>query len=512
MKHKPNIVEKLISWVQSLRRVDGLDLPSEGKSSVDSQSGQFLQNAIGSVIPPFDLQVLARLRELWMANPDFSQHVKNIKSLGNTGHTITVDAANDSTAEAALTRINEAAARIYQNGAGVDGLMHAYFDQLSVFGALSSEDVVDFAGRRVEQVVLVPVEQIRFRYLDGKYVPHQQPLNLLGVRAQSKGQGANTALGLVELNPNTYGYYALQAIQNSPYALPPALAAVEIMRGPQKDAIDNISWILSKLGILGLVIASLKKPSRKPGEIDSEYVARATKYQQDVFTQLNGNFKKGLLVGFDDIKWDHSNVASDARGSDSIYQIVEELVFSGMGTMAAFHGRNYTTTETFADVIYNILIALMQSSQMLAKRRQERTYKLDLRLAGIDVDGISMAFNRPEARDEVKKAQAEQIRQQMVYERAKNGTISPDQGAQELGYEAAYDPELLSSQPAVADGAGANFWAKRAGFSATFRFDRHSQRYRFAPSRIEVAGAPIGAGYGTGTESERVIEFKKKAA
>lgn len=487
--------------VSSFRRVDGMDLPDEKRSSEESNEGSFGPLSFGSVIPPFDLQVLRQLKKLWICNPDFSQHVSNAESLGNTGHTLTIDAASTSQAEAALSRVNESAARIYENGAGVDGLFNAYLDQLAWSGALSSEDVVDFAARRVDKVVLVPVEQIRFRYIDGSYVPHQQPSTFTGF-ARSK-----SPLGLIPLNPETYHYYAIQTIENSPYAKPPATAAVELMLGPQQDAIDNIRWIVQKLGILGLVAFLVKKPTVNAGEDSASFKKRAEQYLADTKLKLDGHFNKGLLVGFKgehDIN--HANVASDGRGSREIFQVIEELVFSGIGSMAAFHGRNYTTTETFADVIYSILAAQVVNRQRLVKRRQEKTSRLDLRLAGIQVDGVSLQFNRVEARNELQKAQAEQARQAMVLEKARAGIISPDQAAQELGYESAFDPELLGGNSEVAKELRAKSRANAQGFTATYRFDRAAQRYRFVSSTIEIASEPDDA------VNDNVLKLLKKKA
>jgi hypothetical protein len=226
---------------------------------------------------------------------------------------------------------------------------------------------------------------------------------------------------------------------------------------------------------------------------------------------LSGNFMKGLLVLFNDQKVQHANVVSDARGAAEFFQTIEELGFSGMGSMPWAHGRNYTTTETFADVVYNILLSQMLNHQRLAKRRVERTYDLDLLLGGIPVDNVTVEFNRAEARDVLKKAQADEVNQRMIYERAKLGTISPDGAAQELGYEQAEDPELLSAGRDVGGTLSARrFGLTRQGVTATCRFDRTSQRYRLVSSTIEIArDASIDGG---DVRSDRVIDFKKKAA
>jgi hypothetical protein len=506
------VIERLANWLASFRRVDGIELPQEGRSSVDSGDGLASSIlALGTVVPriPNLFAILTVLERFSLCNPDFSQMVGNVVALGNTGHQITVDAATDTAAEAALSRINEVAPRLFPNGAGIDGLINAYLRQSLVTGALSSEDVIDFPGKRVEKVVIVPVDEIRFRRVDGAYLPYQQPKNWF-TASRDKQRGP---LGLVELNPNTYHYYALETVENSPYARPPATAAVDIMEGPQKDAIENLSWIVRKLGILGLVIVNLTKPKPKPGEDDAAFHARAQKYLTAVREVLDGNFKKGLLVAFNDQKFEHANVASDARGAGDIFQVIEELAFSGMGSMAWMHGRNYTTTETFADVVYNILLSQMANHQRLAKRRQEQTYRLDLLLAGIPVDGISMEFNRAESRNELQRSQAEEIKQTMALERCQRGITSPDECARELGYEAAFDPELLSSLPSVAKALSAGFWAnRRSRVTATCRFDRMSQRYRLASSTIEIASGSIGAEDQEQATGGKTIPFKKKAA
>lgn len=487
-------------WLSSLVRVDGVNLPREGRSSVEPQQEGIGALAFGTVLPPFDFSILAELKKLSLCNPDFSQRVGNLVALGNTGHTIQIDAATERAAEAALTRVNESASRLFPNSAGIDGLINAYIAQAAIFGALSSEDVVNTAAQRVEKVVIVPVEQIRFRYLDGEYVPHQQPRTLLG-----SGRGP---LGLVPLNSATYRYYALQNVENSPYARPPAIAAVDTLLGPQKDAVENIKWIVKKLGILGLVAVLLKRPTARTGESEAEFRNRAEEYLTKARQSLDGNFNKGLFVGFKgEHEVDHANVASDSRGSKEIFQVIEEQAFSGMGSMAWEHGRNYTTTETFADVVYNILVSHMSNIQRLAKRRQERTYRLDLMLAGIPFDGVTLTFNRAEARNEYQKAQADQLRQTMTLELARAGIISPDECAQKLGYEKAFDPDLVS--PSTESAGLARLCRAKRGVSVVCRFDRAAQRYRLESSRIEIAGEPDARQ--DSDDLNRVVDFKKKA-
>lgn len=472
--------------VSELRRVAGAgELPETGRSSVESTLADRLDSSLsfwGSVSPVVSFEMLAVLKHLHVFNPDVSQYVSNVVNLANTGHQLTINASSTRRAEAAIRRLNESASRLYPSGAGVDGLINSYLAQIAWSGALSSEDVVNFAGRRVEKVVLVPVEQIRFRYLDGEYVAHQQP-----------GIGAGlmrSPLGLIRLNSETYRYYALQTVENSPYARPPASAAVAAITGPQTDMLENIKFVAKKLGILGLVSLVVEKPPQGDNESDDAYRERAQNYLAKVGAAAEKLSHKGLIVTYDDQKVDHSNVTSDARGAYDVFRMNEEQVFSGLGTFPAFHGRTDSTTETYADVVYNFMLAQAANVQRLVKRRQERTYMLDLRLGGLEVNSVSLNFNKAHARDPLSEAQAEQVRTDVALKKAEKGVISPDQAAQELGYDSAWDAALMLNNKEAAEKlrrvARRDDFAVNSGI-INLRFDRNSQNYKYVPEVYSVA-------------------------
>ncbi len=495
-------------WIASLRSVGGIELPDDGRSSVEGNLSDRLAGALstfGSVSPYISFDMLRILKRLAVFNPDFSQYVQNFTNLANTGHTIVIDAPSSQRAEAAATRLNEAASRLYPNAAGVDGLFNAYLWQIAVFGAVSSEDVVDFAGRQVRKVVMVPVEQIRFRLIDGEYVPHQQPNSIISIQ--------HAPLGLVPLNPNTYHYYALQTVENSPYARPPGSAAVDAIIGPQTDMLDNLKYIAQKFGILGFISLMCAPPGKKQTETDDEYFKRCQDYLRKVAKASEGNLGKGLLVTFNNQKPAHHSVTADGRGFYDVFRTNEEQVMSGLAQQPVFFGRTDSTTETFADVVYNLLLSQSGNGQRLVKRRHEATCRLDLLLGAIQVNGVSVQFNRAHARDPLKEAQADQARFQTAREKAECGMVSPDQAAQECGYDSAFDPELMNDAPEVARslqrlslGAGRS----RESMTATFRFDRSAQLYKFVPQRIVLGHAEVGAEV-VGNLTN-LIELKKKAA
>jgi hypothetical protein len=155
----------------------------------------------------------------------------------------------------------------------------------------------------------------------------------------------------------------------------------------------------------------------------------------------------------------------------------------------AFFGRTDSTTETYADVVYNLLLAQVSNIQRLVKRRQEATYRLDLLLAGISAKGISLSFNRAHGRNPLQEAQADQVRLQTAIEKVKAGIISADRAAQELGYDSAFDSSLATGIPPHPTGSK-NEKQSKLRAPLTFKFDRASQAYKFiSEAAVVVQGA-----------------------
>lgn len=476
---KESLTTRLQQWLQSFRVGVGLDLPESGRSSVEDTLGAQFTSALtqfGGLQPEIDFKYLELLRQYMVWNPLLNQFIENIKNLGNTGHHLSVDAGSQQQVEAASGRINETANRLWTQGAGIEGLINQYFVDLAWSGAISSEDVVNLAAKRVEKVVVVPVEQIRFTWDGVNYLPHQQPKHIIGGSAKN---------GMIPLNTETYRYFALSTIGNSPYAKPPATAALEDLSGPIADGKENLKRVIQKFGLLGFAALQVAPKPQKANETDEEYQSRMKAYLGRVMNAVQGSFAKGLLAMFRDQKLEFSSVTGNATGLKDVWEILEAQAFNGTAMMPSFYGRVHSTTETFADVTYALLDAQATNFRRPPKRRLERTYGLDLMLAGIPFNAVNVKFNRTPSRNALKDAQAERAKIEAVILKAKNGIISPDQAAQELGYESAFDPEMLGGiaqelQPIK---------AKQNSFTAQFKYSNALNRYQYIPERIELSQA-----------------------
>ncbi|MEE9466381.1 MAG: hypothetical protein V3W14_12510 [Candidatus Neomarinimicrobiota bacterium] len=373
--------------------------------------------------------------------------------------------------EAAYRRINVKAASLARHTAGIDGLVNKYLEQVALTGAISSEDVVSLGSDPgVSEVVIVPVRQIRFRREGNQYVPYQLP---------EKGDE-------IRLNPVTYRYLAFMTIENSPYAKPPMLAALEPILD-QREMKKNMQFIIRKFGLFGLISASVTPPKREIAETADEYQKRVRIYLAEVLKAFKQNFQEGLAVYTNDISVERTNLTTDARGVQELFRLNEEQVFSGLGSDSAMHGRTYSTTETYARVVYHLLQRHVEGFQRPVKRRIERTYQLDLALAGIPVENVSLHFHRPRSQDPLNDARAQEVAWRVMREKVETGLIDPDSAARELGYDAWEDAGRIP----FAGGARLEFHRERALTTQAeqahrFRFDQLAQRYRHCRPRIEL--------------------------
>jgi hypothetical protein len=499
--------EIIKTWLAAKLGVDPISLPTDGRSSVEKIGlGYSLTNfadRFNGVSPIISFEMLKVLKHLWLFHPEFSQHVTNFVSIANTGHQLIINAPNSQRAEIALNRLNETAARIYRNAAGVDGLINQELTSIAWSGADSTEDVVNIGARRVERVVIVPVEDVRFLYEENEWRPYQ----FVGI-----GRAGANQSGLIPLHPETYQYYAVETVDNSPYSKPPATAAVQAITEMQNEVVENVKYIVKKFSILGLLSVMVRRLSKRPNETDSEFDARSQKYLTAVTNSLSGKFNRGLVVAYDNLQFKGESVTANGKGFYDVYRVVAETVMSGLGQQPAFFGRTDSTTETYADVVYQLLLARAHNFQRLVKRRRERTYRLDLRLAGIDVDGVSLRFNKAFSRSLLAEAQAREIEIRNAIEKAKNGIISADEAAQELGYDSAFDPTILEESTTLGTALAvirrAESKTNEVLESFQFVFDKASQMYRANPSVINLAALPET----NESAQTNVVPLKKKTA
>lgn len=385
-------------------------------------------------------------------NADYSQAVENIKTLANSGHNLFVKASSDLQQKRIIALLQEKAMTIQQRDGGIDGLIDKLLDQGATFGAMCGEWLLSEDLSQVVDFADVNPKQIRFFWdeVQQRYAPYQKVSTMQLAEANRNGQVVRN--GCVKLNEATFHYFAFDAAPGSPYGTPPFLAALEPI-GIQRDMIANMSQIVKKIGLLGIVDVIVKSMPPKPGESADDYMSRATSYLDKYAEAVQNMVQDGGLIHFDDVEVKPTSIAGNAAGATAIFKQNEELVFSGLKSMPSVQGRSYSTTETYAGVAYDIIIRNTKSYQRGCKRMIEAGYWLMCTLAGLTPTDIDLQFEENKTLNRLQQAQAEAVEIRNVITKWLIGVINQLEAAQELGYSTVDKemdkppPEALGEKP-----------------------------------------------------------------
>lgn len=420
-----------------------VSVPTDGNYNVSTVANG-LSQTYRTINAKFLREIIPIIRSLCYLNPDVSQALDNIVSLGNTGHKIYFDRnVPDDQVDAMRNHIENKRKDWAPGQAGMDGLINKFFSQLMISGALSNEWVPDASLKGIESCILVNPENITFKLNNRttKYEPYQYMINtLFSNEWEIKPIPTDNAEdGLIKLNTNTYRYYALNGDGELPYGIPPYLPVLPRVTS-QNRMTKNIDYITDTMGLIGFLEVLLEKPSIQAlsGEVlnEGQYAAKLEGLLTEAKGRIAAGLKDGVVVGY---KGDHefkfNSASKNFEPVTTLFQENELQVFSALKQDAALAGRGYATSETQITVVFNKLLSQLKNVQNIVKTNLEFGYSLELRLAGFKFNYLKVHFNRSTIQDDYKFQQAEELKIRNVAWRYVLGIINLNQAADELGYE-----------------------------------------------------------------------------
>lgn len=402
--------------------------------------------------PDIPFTYLDSIEALTLVNPDMSQATANIVQLGNTGHFIEIVSKGKRTAKSSVEILRDAAKRIYPLSAGVDGLVNVLLGQLARTGALSAEIVpAKRLADGIQEVVMVPANSIRWsRNKDGTLSPYQY---VSGTYLSLKAKD----YGYIKLNPETYTYFAADSVEGNPYGIPPFASVLSVI-GIQNNMLLNIASVVKKVGLVGFLSVLVNAPPLKKGESQSTYESRLQTYLNNVSASVTKDFSTGIFVGLKNQHvFDHKDIGGDFRGVPELFQVIEEQVITACHQDPAMFGRTYSTTETYAGVVFDKLLHSLEGYQRLVRRFLERVYTYELKSHGIIVDDVNVRFKSAKPLKDKEEQEARSLKIENVLKELRAGLISWPEAARALGYDTPFKSEfqdaLKELQPKPGDPA-----------------------------------------------------------
>lgn len=383
------------------------------------------------------------LRDYSIIFPDFAQNIGNLQNTIPLNPRIDIDFM-DSTSDSKKQKLANRIAALFRDfwervyPSGQSGFTTDVVGQIARYGAGSVEWVLERKRGRVEYVVLVPVEDIHFkRKPDGKFIPYQKVRNhtLLGASSFSHGY--------IALDVPTYTYVPIETLESCPYGIPPFLSAL-VKLDLQRDIMNHLGDITKKIGLMGFLSILARAPMKRSSESDTDYTNRCQDYVNSSAKSLTANMSKGVVVGLkDSMELEYHNVSGDSTSTASIVQIVEEQIASAFKSDPAMFGRSYSTTETYAGVVYDKFINMLDHYTAIVSKIMRVGLMMELRFEGLLVDDIRVIFNKPKSLTAKIDADAENVRLDTILRKRDAGIIDQTQAAKELGYDKPASPTPL---------------------------------------------------------------------
>jgi len=398
--------EKVITYASS--PIEG------GRVSVDEdlsvgQIFTYLTNMYGSMALslPFELYDYVELMAIY--NADFSQAVDNVKNLANPGFNILVNSKDDNKAAEYRRLLTLKERTLKPKFGGFHGIANGLVKQGAVYGAMCGEWIANADLTDIVDFVFLNPKNIRFFWdkEEQDWHPYQK-VNMMQIdMAKKRGQEIRN-LDCIRLNTTTFLYYNAFAINNNPYGIPPFISALEPL-GIQRQLINNLKSITKKMGMLGILEVVIEKLPMEAEETFNQYLERCQKFLQNYQGLIQNMVNEGGIVHFDDSEVKMISIAEKAEGAEKLFTLNEEQAFSGLHTLPSVQGRSYSTTETYANVSYEILLRSIGDFTMGAKYIIEQGCWLMDRVWGVGVDEITLDFVENKAVNQLQKAQAEAI-------------------------------------------------------------------------------------------------------
>lgn len=409
---------------------------SGGRNSDPDLPFSLLDLLIGeaAIIPPeYQIELIGILEHLGKFNPDVSYAVDNIVQLGNTEFEISFnDGISDAQVKLMRDELNLVQKDWYAYSGGIKSLRNDLLAQASITGAISAEAVPDNNLKGIRKIVLVSPKNIRFAY-DAKvdnYEPFQKLSNqLMGIRRDANN-------GLVKLNTSTYKYYAVRRFNESPYAIPPFLSALDAIC-IEKDMLDNLKHVVKKLGVLGFLQVLVKVPAKTQVQTPEQYANESQQHLIRAGEEVDKGLKKGYVIGYkDQHEFTMQSTTADVSGASELMKTISEIKIAGLKQDPLMLGRNYSTSETVGRVILAKLSAQLQNYQMLMDTFLGEIMYLHLMLKGFkNLQYVKVESRKPLLADESKEQDAFSKKIDNMDKLYKQGVISQTDRAQALGFD-----------------------------------------------------------------------------
>jgi len=321
-------------------------------------------------------RLLPIIRALSELHSDFATVKSNIIRLCNTGHTFSLVCPTKDDLRMAEESLNEFTVDVRARTGGINGVINQLLSQLATDGAVSAEAEAEFETlpgfdgpfpTRIAGIHQVDVRSLELQY-SKKYFGYLPFQKQKGVRDP------------VMLPDKMYHLQVFKPLPdpNPPYPVPPMIAGLSEARR-QKNMLHSIDRAMEKIGLLGIMDATIETPEQGENEEDTDYTTRLRSILSSVVTMLGKSLSQGIYAHYGQLDFKFTNFGAE-------FSKTLPLLEHERQRMAQSLQNDWASTReqsTFLSIVYEKILNEMVHYQHLVTGPIEQWTRLHLALQGL---------------------------------------------------------------------------------------------------------------------------------
>jgi hypothetical protein len=308
----------------------------------------------------------------------------------------------------------------YYKSGGLDRLCDLFFSSLFIDGAFAGNIEIDESGK------LAGFSPCDIRNLSFEAERDQAGYHRWKIYRETEG-------GRELLDPETFIYIPLDDDAGDPRGKS-ILQSVGFVSRLEQKLLDDMQKSQEKAGYNRLHVL-IKKPERRLGETEQNYIDRANSYFDDTVTLFAGIKPSDSAVTWDDIEIKTIGPASGSGNATNSWYLshraLVEDICAGVHLDPFMLGYSYSSTQTWARFKFELVLREIISVQKQAAKFFEWLVNTHLALEGLNLKA-SVRFDNDRVNSVLEKYQAEREASDRIIELFKVGLLSKEEARDKI--------------------------------------------------------------------------------
>ncbi len=314
----------------------------------------------------------------------------------------------------------------FGRGSGLQKLTRAYFLELFTVGKFAGEAVLSTDEKSIDHFRYIDPYLVSWEHTDKGWVP------LVYNEETSHRE---------EINPEYFFYGCLSTDLTNPLGCEP-LASIPFVVEVEQLMLEDMARSSHNTGHPRMQV-KITRPEQFNWEEEADYANRVNSYFNGIVTEFKHLEPDDNIFSWSDVEV--TVIGQNGSGQNwrlGREQVIEDVI-TGLKLFPWVLGRSHKTTQNWVQSQFDLLMEMVASYQNMGSDLVDWLCNLELKLQGVDANVYHLFDDHPDPfRKE--KVLSRKVELENINFKVEKGYISKDEGAQEMGYEKAFQQDEVS--------------------------------------------------------------------